>query len=202
MRTKEVLSAFLRLGTLPLMFVGVCPISAQATTVKPLDLPDLVDKAEIIADVTVTNTQPYVYYAQDGRSVHTRVTFRVNGQPIKGNVASPLVLDFVGGSVGYLKMVVSGVPQLQVGQRLIIFSHAPGDFYVSPFIGVDQGAMRVVHDQATQTDRVLRWWGQPVNENESMTSRQMNGQRSETEAAQSSERLENFLSRVRALRVQ
>ena len=184
------------------MFVGVCPISAQATTVKPLDLPDLVDKAEIIADVTVTNTQPYVYYAQDGRSVHTRVTFRVNGQPIKGNVASPLVLDFVGGSVGYLKMVVSGVPQLQVGQRLIIFSHAPGDFYVSPFIGVDQGAMRVVHDQATQTDRVLRWWGQPVNENESMTSRQMNGQRSETEAAQSSERLENFLSRVRALRVQ
>ena len=202
MRTKEVLSAFLRLGTLPLMFVGVCPISAQATTVKPLDLPDLVDKAEVIADVTVTSTQPYVYYAQDGRSVHTRVTFRVNGQPIKGNVASPLVLDFVGGSVGYLKMVVSGVPQLQVGQRLIIFSHAPGDFYVSPFIGVDQGAMRVVHDQATQTDRVLRWWGQPVNENESMTSRQMNGQRSEAEAAQSSERLENFLSRVRALRVQ
>jgi hypothetical protein len=202
MRTKEVLSAFLRLGTLPLMFVGVCPISGQATTVKPLDLPDLVDKAEIIADVTVTNTQPYVYYAQDGRSVHTRVTFRVNGQPIKGNVASPLVLDFVGGSVGYLKMVVSGVPQLQVGQRLIIFSHAPGDFYVSPFIGVDQGAMRVVHDQATQTDRVLRWWGQPVNENESMTSRQMNGQRSEAEAAQSSERLENFLNRVRALRVQ
>jgi hypothetical protein len=202
MRTKEVLFASLRLGTLPLMIVGVSAISAQATTVNPLDLPDLVDKAEIIADVTVTNTQPYVYYSPDGRSVHTRVTLRLNSPAIKGNVASPLVLDFVGGSVGYLKMAVSGVPQLQVGQRLIIFSHAPGDFYVSPFIGLDQGAMRVVHDQTTQTDRVLRWWGEPVNENQPMKSRQMNAQHSEAEAAQSSERLENFLNRVRALRVQ
>lgn len=202
MRTKEVLSAFLRLGTLPLMFVGVCPISAQATTVKPLDLPDLVDKAEIIADVTVTNTQPYVYYAQDGRSVHTRVTFRVNGQPIKGNISSPLVLDFLGGSVGYLKVAVSGVPQLQVGQRLIIFSHAPKDFYVSPFVGLDQGALRVVHDEATNSDRVLRWWGQPVNENESMQSRQVAAQRSETEAVQASEPVEHFLNRVRTLAVQ
>ena len=62
--------------------------------------------------------------------------------------------------------------------------------------------MRVVHDQTTQTDRVLRWWGQPVNENEPMTSRRMNAQHSEAEAAQSSEQLENFLNRVRALRVQ
>src|SRR6266481_2591214 len=137
MRTKEVLFAFLRLGTLLLMIAGMSAISAQATTVNPLDLPDLVNKAEVIADVTVTNLQPYVYYSQDGRSVHTRVTFRVNGQSIKGDASSPLVLDFLGGSVGYLKMAVSGVPQLQVGQRLIIFAHAPNDYYVSPFIGLD-----------------------------------------------------------------
>jgi len=202
MRTKEVLFAFLRLGALPLMVVGVFAISAQATTVNPLDLPDLVDKAEVIADVTVTNVQPYVYYAQDGRSVHTRVTFKVNGTPIKGNVSSPLVLDFLGGSVGYLKMVVSGVPQLQVGQRLIIFSHAPNNFYVSPFVGLDQGALRVVRDEATQSDRVLRWWGQPVSENESMKSRQVTAQRSEAEAAQSAEPVEHFLNRVRTLAVQ
>jgi hypothetical protein len=184
------------------MVVGVSAIPAQATTVKPLDLPDLVNKAEVIADVTVTNVQPYVYYAQDGRSVHTRATFRVNGQPIKGSVSPPLVLDFLGGSVGYLKMVVSGVPQLQVGQRLIIFSHAPNDFYVSPFVGLDQGALRVVHDEATQTDRILRWWGQPVNENESMKSRQVTAQRSEAEATQSAEPIEHFLNRVRTLAVQ
>ncbi len=194
--------AFLRLGTLPLMIAGMSAISAQATTINPLDLPDLVNKAEVIADVTVTNLQPYVYYAQDGRSVHTRVTFKVNGTPIKGNVSSPLLLDFLGGSVGYLKMAVSGVPQLQVGQRLIIFSHAPNDFYVSPFIGLDQGALRVVHDEATQSDRVLRWWGQPVNENEPMTSRQPAGPRSEAEATQSAEPVEHFLNRVRTLAVQ
>jgi hypothetical protein len=202
MRIREVIFAFLRLGTLELTIAAVFPIGARATTVMPLDLPDLVTKSEVIADVTVTNTEPYVYYAQDGRSVHTRVTFKLNGQPIKGNVSSPLVLDFLGGSVGYLKMAVSGIPQPQVGQRLIIFSHAPNDFYVSPFIGLDQGALRVVNDEATQSDRVLRWWGQPVNENEPMTSRQINAQRSEAEAAQSAEPLEHFLNRVRPLVVQ
>ena len=202
MRTKEVMLVLIRLGMLQLIVSGLSVTSVRATTVNALDLPDLVNKADVIADVTVTNTEPYVYYAQDGRSVHTRVTFRVNGQPIKGNISSPLVLDFLGGSVGYLKMAVSGVPQLQVGQRLIIFSHEPNDFYVSPFIGLDQGAMRVVRDQATQTDRVLRWWGQPVNESESMTSRQKPGQGSEAEAAQASEQVEHFINRVRTLAVQ
>jgi hypothetical protein len=202
MRIKEVMFAFLRLGMPLLMIAGMSPVPAQATTVNPLDLPELVNKAEVIADVTVTNLQPYVYYAQDSRSVHTRVTFKVNGTPIKGNVSSPLVLDFLGGSIGYLKMAVSGVPQLRVGQRLIIFSHAPNKFYVSPFIGLDQGALRVVHDEATQSDRVLRWWGQPVSENEPMTSRRITAQRSEAEATQSAEPVEHFLTRVRTLAVQ
>jgi hypothetical protein len=191
--------AFLRLGMLQLVISGLSTISVRATTVNALDLPDLANKADVIADVTVTNTEPYLYYSQDGRTVHTRVTFKVNGQPIKGNVSSPLVLDFLGGSVGYQKMTVSGVPQLQIGQRLIIFSHAPNDFYVSPFIGLDQGALRVVHDEATQSDRVLRWWGQPVNENEPMKSRQIMPQRSEAEAAQSAEPVEQFLNRVRSI---
>jgi hypothetical protein len=202
MSIEEVPSALFRLGRLLAIPILMSAGSLRATTVNPLDLPELINKAEVIADVTVTNTQPYVYYAQDGRSVHTRVTFKVNGQPIKGNVSSPLVLDFLGGSVGYLKMAVSGVPQLQVGQRLIIFSHAPNDFYVSPFIGLDQGALRVVRDEATQSDRVLRWWGQPVSENEPMTSRRITGQRSEAEAAQSAEPLEHFLNRVRTLAVE
>jgi hypothetical protein len=202
MRIREHIFAFLRFGTLQLLIAGVIAIGAGATTVRPLDLPDLVNKAEVIADVTVTKTEPYVYYAQDGRSVHTRVTFKVNSQPIKGNVSSPLVLDFLGGSVGYLKMAVSGVPQLQVGQRLIIFSHASNDFYVSPFIGLDQGVLRVIHDETTGSDRVLRWWGQPVSENEPMALRQVTAQRSETEAAQASERLEHFLERVRSLTVE
>jgi hypothetical protein len=199
MRIKEVMLLLLRLGMLQLMISGLSATSVRATTVNALDLPDLVNKADVIADVTVTHTEPYVYYAQDGRTVHTRVTFKVNGQSIKGNVSSPLVLDFLGGSVGYQKMTVSGVPQLQIGQRLIIFSHAPNDFYVSPFIGLDQGAMRVVRDVATQSDRVLRWWGQPVNENEPMKLRHIMPQRSEAEAAQAAEPVEHFLDRVRSM---
>jgi hypothetical protein len=199
MRIKEVMLLLLRLGMLQLMISGLSATSVRATTVNALDLPDLINKADVIADVTVTNTEPYVYNSQDGRTVHTRVTFKVNGQPIKGNVSSPLVLDFLGGSVGYQKMTVSGVPQLQIGQRLIIFSHALNDFYVSPFIGLDQGAMRVVRDIATQSDRVLRWWGQPVNENEPMKSRQFMPQRSEAEAAQAAEPVEHFLNRVRSM---
>jgi len=49
-----------RLQTLFLMgLIWVSPNVGHATTVKTLDLPDLVQEAEIIADVAVTSVQPY-----------------------------------------------------------------------------------------------------------------------------------------------
>jgi hypothetical protein len=80
-------------------------------------------------------------------------------------------LDSLGGKVGDRTVQVPGVPKLEVGQRLIIFAHGPGNAYASPFLGLDQGVLRVIRDQATNTDRVFRWWGQPVSATESFRGR-------------------------------
>jgi hypothetical protein len=97
------------------------------------------------------------------------------------------------------RLVVEGVPQLEVGQRLIIFAHAPSEFYVSPFIGLNQGALRVAHDQVTNTDKVLRWWGQPVKETEPMTTRKTDRAIRAEEALTSAETVDHFLGRVKQL---
>jgi len=170
---------------------------SRASSVNALDLPDLVRKADVVADVTVTNLQPYWIWSPEGRAIHTRVTLALNGAPVKGAVPSSIILDMLGGTMDGKRLVVEGVPQLQVGQRLVIFAHAPSEFYVSPFIGLDQGALRVAHDQTTNSDKVLRWWGQPVKETEPMTTRKTAGAIRAEEALMSAETVDHFLGRVK-----
>ena len=146
-------------------------MNCQATTVRQLDLPELAQQAEVIADVTVTGIQSYWASPAGGKAIHTRVTFSLNSAPLKGQVASPFTLDFLGGTVGNHRMEVSGMPKFQVADRLILFSYGPDKTFVSPVIGFDQGAFRVIRDQQNNVDRVYRWWGQPVNESQPFNSR-------------------------------
>lgn len=146
-------------------------MNSQGTTVKQLDLPELAQQAEIIADVTVTGIQCYWASPAGAKAIHTRVTFSLNSAPLKGQATSPFTLDFLGGTLGNHRMEVSGMPKLQVGDRLILFSYGPDKTFVSPVIGLDQGALRVIRDQQNNVDRVYRWWGQPVNESQPFNSR-------------------------------
>jgi hypothetical protein len=147
------------------------PMNSQATTVRQLDLPELAQQAEVIADVTVSGIESFWASPAGGKAIHTRVTFSLNSAPLKGQVTSPFALEFLGGTIGNHRMEVSGMPKLQVGDRLILFSYGPDKTFVSPVIGFDQGALRVIRDQQSNVDRVYRWWGQPVNESQPFNSR-------------------------------
>jgi hypothetical protein len=145
--------------------------NGRSTTTQQLDLPELVRQAEIIADVTVTAVQSYWVSPAGGKAIHSRITFSLNSAPVKGQVTSPFTLDFLGGTLGNRKVEVSGMPKLQVGDRLILFSYGVDKTFVSPVVGFDQGVLRVIRDQVNNVDRVYRWWGQPVNESQSFLSR-------------------------------
>jgi hypothetical protein len=175
-------------------------LTGNATTVRTLDLPDLVQKSDIIADVTVTAVQSYWASPVGGNAIHTRVTFSLNSAPLKGQVTSPFTLDFLGGTAGNRTMAVSGMPQPQVGDRLILFSYGPEKSSVSPVIGFDQGALRVIRDQTSSVDRVYRWWGQPVNESQLFTSRvPVPVASSNTDLLRSANSVDEFLRRVSKL---
>jgi hypothetical protein len=171
MGTGSPLTKRIAAASLFLFLYLAFPTGGKSTTVRQLDLPDLVRQAEIIADATVTAVESYWASPAGGNAIHTHVTFSLNAPPIKGQVASPFVLDFLGGLVGNRKMRVPGMPEFQPGDRLILFSYGPEKTFVSPLIGFDQGALRVVRDQLNNVDRVYRWWGQPVNESRPFTSR-------------------------------
>ena len=126
-------------------------------------------------------------------TISTKVTFSLNRPALKGQVSSPFSLEFLGGTVGNRRIVVDSMPQLVIGEHLIIFSYGPDKAFVSPFIGMDQGILRVVHDEQNSVDRVYRWWGQPVNESQSFQDRITGTGGS---AKQSANSVEEFLGRV------
>jgi hypothetical protein len=156
---------------LPFLFALVSALPGSATTVKVLDLPQLVQQAELIADVTVTNVASFWNAPAGGKAIHTRVTFQLNRPVLKGQVSSPFYLDFLGGVVGDRATRVAGMPEPKTGDRLIIFSYAPDKIFASPILGFDQGALRVVRTKEDNIDRVYRWWGQPVSESQPFTTR-------------------------------
>jgi hypothetical protein len=194
--------SFLRRRTAQTLLVFILAISSamnnQATTVRQLDLSELAQQAEVIADVTVTGLQSYWASPAGGKAIHTRVTFSLNSAPLKGQVGSPFTLDFLGGTVGNRRMEVSGMPKPQVGDRVILFSYGPDKTFVSPVIGFDQGALRVIRDQQNNVDRVYRWWGQPVNESQPFNSR-LPVSAETAEQLRAANSVDEFLQRVAAM---
>ena len=170
---------------------------AKAALARTLSLVEMGRSAEIIADVTVQNAQPYWAAPAGVKAIRTRVTFTVN-QAIKGNPGSSLTLEFLGGQVGNQVLKVPGVPQFVNGERYILFSASPDRALVCPVLGLDQGALRVIHDDAGNVDRVFRSWGQPVNVSENFESRvPVAPGKTTREYLRSADTVDRFLERVR-----
>jgi hypothetical protein len=174
------------------ILLSIATANIQATTLRTLDLPEIVQQAEIIADVTVTRVDSYWASPAGVKAIRTKVTFTLNRPALKGQVSSPFSLEFLGGTVGNRRIAVDSMPQLLIGERLVIFSYGPDKAFVSPFIGMDQGIMRVIHDDLNSVDRVYRWWGQPVNGSQSFKDK-ITGTGTTEQSANS---VEEFLGRV------
>jgi hypothetical protein len=197
METHDFFKKRTALALLVSILAIAIPMGTHATTVRPLDLPELVQRAEVIADVTVTATTSFLVSPAGGKAIQTRVTFTLNSAPLKGQVTSPFTLNFLGGTVGTHRMEVPGMPKFQAGDRLILFSYGPDKTFVSPVIGFDQGALRVLRDQQSSVDRVYRWWGQPVNESQRFASRAPGSSETATaEQPQAASSVEEIMRRI------
>jgi hypothetical protein len=108
MKTHCLTSRFWMSILFQLALISLSSFVAQATSVRSLDLPDLVRQATLITDVTVTSVQPYLSTSSEETAVRTKVTFTLNRPALKGQVAAEFSLEFLGGTVGNRKMVVVG----------------------------------------------------------------------------------------------
>jgi hypothetical protein len=167
---------------------------AFGTVVEPLELDDMIRQSDFIADVTVLKSESFRADPIVPAKIKTRVYFKVN-QTLKGSVTGTFHLDFPGGTVGQITRTVMGMPTFQTAQRLIVFGRTDPNAF-SPLIGMAQGALQIIHDDATNVDRVYRWWGQPVNESESFAEKKATSAQASPDYLRSAESVQAFTQRL------
>lgn len=113
---------------------------AAATVIVAKDFNALCDEADMIFVGTVVSVESR--WADPKRqAIETLVTFS-DLTWIRGTPRGAITLRFSGGAVDDIREEIVGVPQFRAGERRVIFA-LEGRF-VSPVVGFDQGAFRVI----------------------------------------------------------
>jgi hypothetical protein len=135
--------------------------AALATTVIPPSFDDLVGRAEMIFQGTVTDVRSEWTGEGAQRHIMSYVTVKVE-EAIKGNPGTSVTLRMLGGTVGAETMEVSDAPKFKVGDRDILFVENNGTQFV-PLVGIMHGRFRVKKDEAGR-EAVFTNEGSPLSD--------------------------------------
>jgi hypothetical protein len=147
-----------------LLISGACLIfagTALATTVIPPSFDELVSRAEMIFQGSVTGVRSEWTGEGAQRHIMSYVTLKVE-DAIKGNPGSTVTLRMLGGTVGGETMEVTDAPKFTVGDRDILFVENNGTQFV-PLVGIMHGRFRVKKD-ATGQEAVFTNEGSPLSD--------------------------------------
>ena len=147
-----------------LLISGACLIfagSVPATTVIPPSFDELVSRAEMIFQGSVTDVRSEWTGEGAQRHIMSYVTLKVE-DAIKGKPGSTVTLRMLGGTVGGETMEVTDAPKFKVGDRDILFVENNGTQFV-PLVGIMHGRFRVKKDAAGQ-DAVFTNEGSPLTD--------------------------------------
>ncbi len=125
-------------GLLLIMAIAALPLAA--TTVKKMDLPELVKTSENIVQGRVE--QVYAQWDAEKRLAFTYVSITVD-DPMKGERRRTVLIRQIGGKIGSLHVSVAGSPIFQKGEEVIVFlkGQSDGTFQV---VGLNQGKYEIV----------------------------------------------------------
>lgn len=132
---------------------------ALATTVIPPSFDQLVGRAEMIFQGTVTNVRSQWVGEGGQRHISSYVTFKVD-DTMKGNPGHQVTLEMLGGTVGAETMEISDAPKFKVGDRDILFVENNGTQFI-PLVGIMHGRYRVQKNESGQ-DAVYTDSGAPL----------------------------------------
>jgi len=135
--------------------------SALGTTVIPPSFDELVSRAEVIFEGTVTDVRSQWVGEGGQRHINSYVTFKVE-DAIKGKPGAQITLQMLGGTVGSETMEVTDAPKFKVGDRDILFVENNGTQFV-PLVGIMHGRFRVKKDK-TGRDAVFTNEGSPLSD--------------------------------------
>ena len=119
--------------------------SLYATTVIPPSFDELVSRAEVIFQGSVTDVRSQWVGEGAQRHIVTYVTFNVD-DAIKGSPGATYTMRMLGGTVDGQTMEVSDSPKFKKGDRDFLFVEHNGQQFI-PLVGIMHGRFRVEREQ-------------------------------------------------------
>ena len=136
--------------------------ATQGTTVIPPTFDELVGKAEVIFQGTVTDVRSQWVGEGAQHRIMSYVTFKVE-DTMKGAPGDTYTLRMLGGTVDGETMEVSDSPKFEVGGREIVFVENNGSQFI-PLVGIMHGRFHIQKDDQTGADLVTTNEHQPVKD--------------------------------------
>src|SRR6266403_5210578 len=121
--------------------------ATHGTTVIPPTFDELVSRAEVIFQGTVTDVRSQWTGEGAQHRIESYVTFKVD-DAMKGAPGGSYTLRMLGGTVDGETMEVSDGPKFKVGDRDIIFVENNGSQFI-PLVGIMHGRFHVDKDKET-----------------------------------------------------
>ena len=113
---------------------------ARATTLRKMDLPELVSEADRVVHARAVDST--VYWDPTGTQIYTDTSFEVIAEA-KGTGAPTLVVTLLGGRIDPVEMREDGAPSFALGDEVVLFALDRPDGKMN-LLGFTQGVMRVV----------------------------------------------------------
>lgn len=113
--------------------------AASATTVRGFGTRDMVREAAVVVRGTVT--QQGGVYSADRSKIYTESRVQLREVVVGRVPTAEIVVRQLGGTVGQVSMVVSGVARIQPGEDVLLFLRTDGERYY--LVGMAQGKYTV-----------------------------------------------------------
>ena len=125
-----------------ILVVVALAVPAFATTVRKMELPELVSASDSIVQGRVESVES----RWENNQAFTYTSVNVD-DPLKGGRRRAVLIRQIGGKIGNLNVTVSGMPQFKRGDQVIVFlkNRVDGTFDV---VGLNQGKYEIVNDFA------------------------------------------------------
>ena len=127
------------------LVVAAAALPAGATTLRRMDLGEMVTRAERIVHARAVDTN--VHWDASGTQIYTDTTFEVIDEA-KGKGPRRLTVSLLGGVMDGVEMREEGTPLFRQGEEVVLFT-TPTPDGKKALVGFSQGAMRVTEDPAT-----------------------------------------------------
>jgi len=136
--------------------------TAEATTVIPPTFEEMTDRADLVFVGDVVSSKAEWRAIGTHQVIFTLVEFETK-DVLKGNAEKTVTLQFLGGTVGNVKLEVAEVPSFNSGDRVLLFVQG-NRVQFCPLVGVFHGKFGVRKDEKTGRDIILQHDGKPLRD--------------------------------------